>query len=69
MSYDMLKDSPGCRPAPYLAARGMKWIQRMTAETLDDAALRDYLTESHRLVAAGISKKQRLALELDQNNF
>jgi predicted DNA-binding protein (MmcQ/YjbR family) len=41
----------------------------MTAETLDDAALRDYLTESHRLVAAGISKKQRLALELDQNNF
>lgn len=69
MSYDMLKDSPGCRPAPYLASRGMKWIQRMTAETLDDAALRDYLTESHRLVAAGISKKQRLALELDQNNF
>ncbi len=69
MSYDMLKDSPGCRPAPYLASRGMKWIQRMTAETLDDAALRDYLTESHRLVAAGISKKQRLALDLDQNNF
>ena len=26
LSYDILKDQPGCRPAPYLASRGMKWI-------------------------------------------
>lgn len=65
MSYDLLKDAPGCRPAPYLASRGMKWIQRMTPETLDDAALRDYLAESHRLVAAGLSRKQRLLLGLE----
>lgn len=65
MSYDMLKDQPGCRPAPYLASRGMKWIQRMTPETMDDDALRDYLRESHRLVAAGLSRKARASFGLE----
>ncbi|MGB3503707.1 MAG: MmcQ/YjbR family DNA-binding protein [Mesorhizobium sp.] len=64
MSFDLLKDRPGCRPAPYLASRGMKWIQRTGPETLDDDALRDYLRESHRLMAAGLSRKQRKALGL-----
>ncbi len=40
MSYDLLKDAPGCRPAPYLASRGMKWIQRTGPQTLDDSANR-----------------------------
>jgi len=26
-AYEMLRDQPGLRPAPYLASRGMKWIQ------------------------------------------
>ncbi len=65
MSYDLLKDAPGCRPAPYLASRGMKWIQRTSIETLDDAALRDYLAESHRLAAAGLTRKARVELGLD----
>ncbi|MBU1212905.1 MAG: MmcQ/YjbR family DNA-binding protein [Alphaproteobacteria bacterium] len=56
MSYDMLKEMPGCRPAPYLASRGMKWIQRTGPETMDDEALRDYLEESYRLVALGLPK-------------
>lgn len=64
MSYDLLKDQPGCRPAPYLASRGMKWIQRTGDEAMDDAALRDYLRESHRLVAAGLSKKLRAMLNI-----
>lgn len=64
MSFDLLKDQPGCRPAPYLASRGMKWIQWTGPDTLDDAGLRDYLTESHRLVAAGLSKKLRQSLGL-----
>lgn len=64
MSYDLLKDQPGCRPAPYLASRGMKWIQRTGDEAMDDAALRDYLRESHRLVAAGLSKKLRATLNI-----
>ena len=26
VSFEMLKDRPGLRPAPYLASRGMTWI-------------------------------------------
>ncbi|MGE0586542.1 MAG: MmcQ/YjbR family DNA-binding protein [Flavobacteriaceae bacterium] len=64
MSYEILKDQPGCRPAPYLASRGMKWIQRTGAQSMDDAALCDYLRQSHALVAAGLSKKARGTLGL-----
>ena len=64
LAYDILKEQPGCRPAPYLASRGMKWIQRMSGESLDDNALQDYLKESHRIVASGLSKKKRVELGL-----
>ena len=49
IAFDILREQPGLRPAPYLASRGMNWIQRQTAESMDDEALRDYLRESHRL--------------------
>lgn len=62
MSFELLKEMPGCRPAPYLASRGMKWIQRTGRETLDDKALRDYITESHRIVALGLAKRMQKEL-------
>ena len=65
MSFDLLKDRPGIRPAPYLASRGLLWLQRRTAETLDDAALKDYLRESHRLAALNLSKRLQKELGLD----
>lgn len=64
MAFDILREQPGLRPAPYLASRGMTWIQRTGDETMDDAALADYLRESHRLVASKLPAKQRLALGL-----
>ena len=64
MSFDLLKEQPGCRPAPYLASRGMSWIQRQTDASMDDAALRDYLRESHRLVAQKLTKAAKKALGL-----
>lgn len=64
LAYDILREQPGCRPAPYLASRGMKWIQRQTDESMDDAALRDYITESHRLVSAKLTRKVRAELGL-----
>ena len=62
LAYDILKEQPGCRPAPYLASRGMKWIQRFSDETMDDAALKDYLGESLRLVALKLPKAARREL-------
>lgn len=57
MSYDMLREMPGCRPAPYLASRGMSWIQRTSAEALDDLGLKDYLRASYDLVIQGLPKR------------
>ena len=65
MSYELLKDTPGCRPAPYLASRGMKWIQRTSDDALDDDGLKDYIAESYRLVARGLTKKMQRELGLD----
>ncbi len=65
LAYDILKEQAGLRPAPYLASRGMKWIQRVCAETMDDEALKDYLAESHRIVASGLTRKLRRELGLD----
>jgi len=64
LSYDILKDQPGLRPAPYLASRGMKWIQNYAEPGLDDEALKAYLEHSHRLVADGLSKKKQMELGL-----
>lgn len=63
-SYDILKEQPGLRPAPYLASRGMKWIQMTSEETLSEDDLKVYLTESHRLAAANLTKKLRAELGL-----
>ena len=62
MSYELLKTQKGLRPAPYFASRDIKWIQRVSDESMDDDALKAYLHESYRLVLAGLSKKKRSEL-------
>ena len=66
LSYDILKDQPGLRPAPYLASRGMKWIQHYDDPGLPDADLEAYLRQSHRIVALGLSKKKQRELGFNQ---
>jgi predicted DNA-binding protein (MmcQ/YjbR family) len=65
LAYDILKEQDGLIPAPYLASRGMTWIQRVTDVTMDDAALKDYLRESHRLCAQALPKGVRVKLGLE----
>lgn len=48
-NFNVLKDQPGFRPAPYLASRGMSWIQQYDAPKNTDKELEYYLQESHRL--------------------
>ena len=66
LSFDILRDQPGLRPAPYLASRGLKWIQMYGFPGLDDDSLKDYIAESHRLVAQGLSKKKQKELGVDR---
>ncbi len=64
ISYEILKDQPGLRPAPYLASRGMKWIQHYAKPGLSDRDLKDYLRQSHHIIAHGLSKKKQRELGL-----
>ena len=64
LSFEILAEQPGLRPAPYLASRGLKWIQHYAKPGLPDAALKDYLRQSHHLAAQGLSKKKRARLGL-----
>ncbi len=65
IAFDLLKDQRGLRPAPYLASRGMKWIQHFARPGLRTPELRDYIRQSHMIVARGLSKKTRAALGLE----
>jgi predicted DNA-binding protein (MmcQ/YjbR family) len=64
VAFEILKEQSGLRPAPYLASRGMTWIQRQTDESMDDAALRDYLRQSYRLVSMKLTRRMRKELGL-----
>ncbi len=57
--YEILQEMPGLRPAPYLASRGMKWIQHYEPPGLSDPDLRHAIAESHRIVALGFSQRKR----------
>ena len=64
IAYEFLKEQPGLRPAPYLASRGMKWIQHYDKPGLSDDELKEYLQTSHEIVSKGLSKKKQRELGL-----
>jgi len=66
LAFEILKEQPGLRPAPYLASRGMKWIQHYDDPGLPDDDLKLYLAESHRIVSLGLTKKLQRELGLNQ---
>lgn len=57
IAYEILKEQAGLRPAPYLASRGMKWIQHYEEPGLSDEELKEYIRISHGIVAQGLTKK------------
>ena len=67
LNFNILQDEQGFRPAPYMASRGMKWIQQYQAEQCSIDELKSYLLESHRLVSLGLTKKLQKELGLNQN--
>ncbi len=60
MVFQMLNQEPELRSAPYLALRGVSWIQWQGPESMSFDELKDYVLASYRLVAKGLIKvKQR----------
>lgn len=64
LAFEVLSDAPGLRPAPYMASRGLKWIQHYAAPGLPDDSLRVHIQASYDMVLAGLSKKKRSDLGL-----
>ncbi len=64
IGYEVMRDMEGLRPAPYLASRGMKWIQHYAKPGLDDAALREHITASYHMAIARMTKKARAEIGL-----
>lgn len=62
LAYQMLTQEDGIIPAPYLARA--KWVQVQDANALNDEELRDYIRTAHKLIAAKLTRKQRLELGL-----
>ncbi|MEO9827559.1 MAG: MmcQ/YjbR family DNA-binding protein [Paracoccaceae bacterium] len=64
IAFEVLGAEPGIRPAPYLASRGMKWLQVYESDAMSDESLKELIVESYRLVAAKLTKKKRAELGL-----
>ena len=64
MAFQILRDMDGLRPAPYLASRGLKWVQHYAEPGLSDAELRNHITYSYDMVVAKLAKKKRAELGL-----
>ncbi len=62
IAFEVLRDQPGIRPAPYLASRGFKWLQHYKAPGLSDKELRSHITASCDMIAAALTKKKRAEL-------
>lgn len=67
LAFEMMKAAPGLRPAPYLASRGLSWLQRVDDTSLSDDDLRGYLRKSHELVGAGLTRAARRELGLAES--
>ena len=68
LNYEILKDQPGFRPAPYMASRGMKWIQNHRSESDSDEGLEYYLRESYRIVSSSLPKRAQRELGLSDSS-
>ncbi len=62
--FEVMSNEPGIRPAPYLASRGMKWLQVTDDRTLKDDALRDHIKMSYDMIVAALPKKKKAELGL-----
>ena len=64
IGYEVMRDMEGLRPAPYLASRGMKWIQHHSAPGLDDEALCEHIEASYHMAIKRLTKKARAEMGL-----
>ena len=65
LAYEVLTDMPGLRPAPYLASRGMKWIQDYRDPGLSEDELKAHIRASYDMIAAALPRRVKTELGFD----
>jgi predicted DNA-binding protein (MmcQ/YjbR family) len=60
-SFEILSELPGLRPAPYLASRGLLWMQRFDTHAFSDHNLKQYIRKSHAMILVARPKKTQTA--------
>ena len=65
LAFEVLSDMPGIRSAPYLASRGMKWVQVYEDPGLPDVELKAHIEASYEMIKAKLTKKLRTDLGLN----
>lgn len=63
IGWEVLREAEGCRPAPYMASRGLKWIQSYARPGLSKAEVKKYLEASYQMVRDALPKRVRAELE------
>lgn len=66
IGWEVLRDAEGCRPAPYMASRGLKWIQSHAKPGLSKAELKKYLEASYKMVREALPKRVRATLDVGE---
>ncbi len=62
IGWEVLREAAGCRPAPYMASRGLKWIQSYAKPGLSKAELKKYLEASYQMVREALPKRVQALL-------
>ncbi|MEM9912096.1 MAG: MmcQ/YjbR family DNA-binding protein [Pseudomonadota bacterium] len=64
LGFEVLSDAPSIRPAPYMASRGLLWVQVYDFPGLSKEELKEHLLASYDMVRAKLTRKKRLELGL-----
>jgi len=64
IAFEVLKDQRGIRPAPYLASRGLRWLQVYEKQGLSDTELKAHIKLSYDMAIKSLTKKLRTELNL-----
>ncbi|WP_293445204.1 MmcQ/YjbR family DNA-binding protein [Planktotalea sp.] len=64
LGFEVLSDMPGIRSAPYLASRGMKWVQVYGDHGLPEDELKAHIKASYEMIIAKLTRKLRADLNL-----
>lgn len=66
LAFEVLGGEPGIRPAPYLASRGMKWLQVFEEEGMSDGSLKEHIVVSYEMIVKKLTKQVRGELGLSE---